>query len=120
LHGEERVDPVASLGLFRLVPTADPDDPRWDVALNHGIVIVRAESPADARIVAAQAETDALKLPSTAGHGSAAEFSSGFRDEKLYSCDEDVSGNYPVAGPRGLVAGRLGQTAERSRGEPFR
>lgn len=53
-----------SLKLFRLVPVAAPNDSNWDVAENMGEVVVRAFSPADARVVAAQAELDFTEINS--------------------------------------------------------
>ncbi|TCM58513.1 hypothetical protein C8J36_101416 [Rhizobium sp. PP-F2F-G48] len=41
------------LRLYRLVPSAGPGDPGWGNAPSQGEIVVRAESPADARIVAA-------------------------------------------------------------------
>lgn len=99
---------MPGLRIFRLTPTAEPDDPRWSVALNHGTIRVRAESPAEARVIAARAETDFLDLPGRAGHhGTTPELASAFRDEKLYSCDEDDSGEFPPEGPKGIVSGQL-------------
>jgi hypothetical protein len=38
--------------VFQPEPAAGADDPNWDRAPNHGTVLVRADSPADTRIVA--------------------------------------------------------------------
>ena len=91
--------------IFRLVPTATPDDPHWDRAPNHGVVVVRAASPADARIVASQAEDDFLESPAKPGDGVSTVFASAFRDDKLYSVEEDTSGAWPVVGDRAVVDG---------------
>lgn len=108
---------MPGLRIFRLTPTAEPDDPRWGVALNHGTILVRAESPAEARIVAARAETDFLNLPGKTGggHGTTSELASAFRDEKLYSADEDDSGEFPAEGPKGIVSGQLVRREEAER-----
>jgi len=37
---------MESLALYRLVPTARPDDSNWDRAPNRGEVVVRARSAA--------------------------------------------------------------------------
>jgi len=93
--------PDGKLKSFRLEPNTIPDDPRWDNAANHGVVRVRAFSPADARIVAAEAEIDFLDIDAKPGDGTTTDFASAFRDDKLYHVtleeDEDVNG------PRGLV-----------------
>jgi hypothetical protein len=100
---------MAALRIFRLTPTAAPDDPRWDIAINHGTILVRAESAAEARVVAAWSETDFLRLPTKMGgsHSSTPELASAFRDEKLYAVDEDDSGDFPAEGPKGIVSGQL-------------
>ena len=38
-----------TLGVYRLIPAAPPEDNGWDLAPNQGEVVVRAFSPADAR-----------------------------------------------------------------------
>ncbi|KJS17661.1 MAG: hypothetical protein VR78_05825 [Hoeflea sp. BRH_c9] len=84
------------------MPSARPDDPRWDNAPNHGEIRVRALSPADARIVAADAEVDFLDIDAKPGDGTTTDFASAFRDDKLYHVvldAEDGSG-----GPRGVIA----------------
>jgi len=91
--------------IFRLVPAAAPDDPHWDRAPSHGVVVVRAASPADARIVASQAEADFLERPAKPGDGVSTAFASAFRDDKLYSVEEDASGGWPVEGDRTVIEG---------------
>ena len=49
------------LNIYRLEPIAAPDDPRWDNAPGHGIIIVAARTPGDARIVAAARELDFMQ-----------------------------------------------------------
>ena len=83
--------------IYRLVPAAPPGDPGWDLSLNQGVVLVRAQSSGEARALAALAEasqrTNAFPLSTTQVIASA------FRDEKLYTVHEDTSGDYPDAGP---------------------
>ena len=88
------------LKIYRLIPSALPDDPRWDNAPGHGEVLVRALSPADARIVAAGAEIDFLDTGAKPGDGTTTDFASAFRDDKLYHV---VLESNVTAGPRGLV-----------------
>lgn len=92
-------------GIFRLEPAARPDDPNWDRAPNHGTVIVRADSPADARIVASSAETDFLERSTKPGDGVSTRFASAFRDDKLYAVMEDASGEWPTDGERAVLSG---------------
>ena len=104
LDTDARSDQVGGeLKLYRMVPSAEPDDPRWDNAPCHGEVRVRALSPADARIVAAEAEIDFLDIGAKPGDGTTTNFASAFRDDKLYHVVLDSEdGAY---GPRGLVSG---------------
>ena len=104
--GTLRSDPAnqniaGDLKIFRLEPNTRPDDPRWDNAPNHGTVRVRALSPADARIVAAEAEVDFLDTNAKPGDGTTTDFASAFRDDKLYHVTlENEDG---VSGPRGVI-----------------
>lgn len=91
--------------IFRLVPAAEPYDLNWDRAVNHGIVVVRAASPADARIVASEGEADFLESPAKPGDGVSTRFASAFRDDKLYSVEEDGSGRWSAEGEREVLDG---------------
>ncbi|APH70353.1 hypothetical protein [Aquibium oceanicum] len=93
--------------VFRLVPNAEADDPNWDRAPSHGIVVVRADSVADARIVASQAEADFPDDEAKPEHGVTTGFASAFRDEKLYNVFEDDSGRFAAAGERCVLDGRI-------------
>ena len=87
--------------IYRLVPTARPDDPNWGRATNQGEVIVRAVSSGDARIVAAYGEAAATTLEQPKGTTTLR--ASAFRDEKLYTVREDMGGNFPSEGPRKVL-----------------
>ncbi|MCY0093772.1 hypothetical protein [Hoeflea ulvae] len=93
--------PAGKLQIYRLEPNTRPDDPRWDNAPNHGAVRVRAFSPADARIVAAEAEVDFLDIDAKPGDGTTTDFASAFRDDKLYHVTLEEEGDVP--GERGLI-----------------
>jgi hypothetical protein len=93
------------LSLYRLIPIAGPDDTNWDRAPNRGEVVVRARSSGDARVVAAQAETE----DGRAGIFTTAVSASAFLDEKLYAVRDEASGRYPIDGPREVVEGFAGQ-----------
>lgn len=88
------------LSLYRLVPDAPAIDPNWDLAPSQGIVVVRAHSPADARIVAAEAELDFLDIAAKPGDGTSTKMASAFRDEKLYRVEEIED---DAEGERGIV-----------------
>ena len=84
---------------FRLTPVADPEDPNWDLAPNHGVVEVNALSPADARIVAAEAEVDFLDTNAAPADGTTTRHASAFRTDKLYA----VRRIGPAKGRRGMI-----------------
>lgn len=104
--------------IFRLVPAAEPGDPNWQRADNHGVVVVRAASPADARIVASEAEADFLESPAKPGDGVSTRFASAFRDDKLYSVEEDGSGRWPAEGDRAVLDGLESPGVVRSAATP--
>lgn len=90
------------LQVYRLIPSAAADDPRWDNAPNHGEVTVRARSPADARVAAAEAEVDFLDINAKPADGTSTDFASAFRDDKLYHAVlESADGG---SGPRGIIS----------------
>ncbi|OLP57275.1 hypothetical protein BJF92_06410 [Rhizobium rhizosphaerae] len=98
--------PDRPLYLYRLVPTAAPDYPRWDNAPSHGEVLVRAHSPADARITAAEAELDFTEIDAKPAEGTDTRMASAFRDEKLYTVIEaGEECGFAAAGARGVVQG---------------
>lgn len=98
---------MSTLRTYRLRPAADKIDPRWDLAPSQGEVIVRALSPADARLVAAAAEIDFPDVGAKPGDGVKTDFASAFRDEKRYHVVEDDSGDFDGEGERGVVAGNV-------------
>ena len=73
------------LHIFRLVPTAAPDDPRWQKAPSSGEVVVAARSSGDARIVAAGLELDFMEIDASPAEDVTTTNASAFRDEKLYT-----------------------------------
>ena len=96
---------MTGLSIFRLVPAAAPSDPRWDLAPWQGEVVVRARSPAAARIIAADFEADFPDANAKPGDGVKTDFASAFRDEKLYHAVEDRSGAFATHGEAGVLAG---------------
>ncbi|MFN0263971.1 hypothetical protein ACKTEK_08860 [Tepidamorphus sp. 3E244] len=91
--------------IYLLKPVAEANDPQWDLASNRGEVWVRAHSPADARVVASEAEIDFLDIDAKPAHGTTTEFASAFRNIKLYEALEWHGDEYPANGPREVVAG---------------
>lgn len=89
------------LALYRLIPAALPDDPNWDRAPNRGEVVVRARTSGDARVVAAQAESEEGR----AGLFTTTVRASAFLDEKLYAVRDEPEGRFSASGPRGVLAG---------------
>ncbi|MFP5076680.1 hypothetical protein ACLE20_05185 [Rhizobium sp. YIM 134829] len=95
------------LRLYRQVPVARAEDPRWDKAENQGEILVRAESPADARLVASEAELDFTEIDAKPAEGTDTRMASVFRDEKLYTVIEVEEAGHAETGPRGVVEGTV-------------
>lgn len=76
------------LNVYRLEPIAKPDDPRWANAPGHGIVVVAARTPGDARIVAAARELDFMEVDAAPAEDVTTANASAFRDDKLYTVIE--------------------------------
>ncbi len=88
------------MGLWTLERVADPDDPRWQDRLQFQRVIVRAASPAFARLVASTLDTPdrALQFGQQNPH-----LGSGFKDEKLYRVTPYRGDAYSAAGPEAVL-----------------
>ncbi|MDF0699684.1 hypothetical protein PYR71_24985 [Rhizobium sp. MC63] len=91
------------LNIYRLEPIAAPDDPRWDNAPGHGIVVVAARTPGDARIVAAARELDFMEVDAAPAEDVTTANASAFRDDKLYTVIEIDRDRRDVT--RGIVDG---------------
>lgn len=91
--------------IYRLVPSAPPQDPGWELALNHGEVVVRAHSTGEARAIAAleEASIRAHGLPPTTTQVVA----SAFRNALLYTVREDASGAFDDTGPVRVLRGEF-------------
>jgi hypothetical protein len=70
------------MSLWLIQPTADPDDPAWQGRPQWERVIVRAASPAFARVVARTLDTTKVAPEYGDEHP---HLGSGFADEKLYA-----------------------------------
>ncbi|MBW9062655.1 hypothetical protein JNB71_04940 [Rhizobium herbae] len=98
--------PKHRLKLYRLVPVAAATDPSWGNADYQGEVVVRAFSPADARVVAAQAELDFTEIDAAPAEGNSTRDASAFRNERLYTVVEiPEPQGLATDGPRGVVDG---------------
>jgi hypothetical protein len=96
------------LKLFRLKPSAPATDPGWSNAPSQGDIVVRAASPADARIVAAEAELDFTEIDAKPAEGTDTRMASVFRNEKLYTVvEEPISPALRNEGERGVVQGTV-------------
>lgn len=98
---------METLKIFRLIPVAEEADPRWDNAADQGEVIVRARSPADARLVASEAEDDFLEMDVAPADGNSTRTFSAFRDDKLYTVVEATTGPHSKEGDREVVEGNI-------------
>ena len=101
----ETYSPDEPLNVYRLEPIAAPDDPRWDNATNHGIVIVAARTAGDARIVAASRELDFVEIDAAPAEDVTTSNASAFRDDKLYTVVEIERGRSDLK--RGVLGGNV-------------
>ncbi|MEZ2126173.1 MULTISPECIES: hypothetical protein [unclassified Sinorhizobium] len=100
--------PIASgesLNVYRLEPIARADDPRWDNAQNHGVIIVAARTAGDARIVAAGRELDFMEVDAAPAEDVTTLNASSFRDDKLYKVTEIEHGRRDLE--RGVIEGTV-------------
>lgn len=88
--------------IYRLIPTARPDDPNWGRASCQGEVIVRARSSGEARAVAARAQAEAAGGSEDTTTQVTA---SAFYDSNLYGVRGDASDAFPPDGPVAVVGG---------------
>lgn len=88
------------MGLWVLEPVANSDDPRWQDRLQFRRVVVRAATPAFARLLAAPLDTP--ERPLQFGQQNA-QLGSGFKDEKLYRVVPYRGDAYPVEGPNAVL-----------------
>lgn len=93
------------LNIYRLVPVAAPDDPRWQNAPTQGEVIVAARTTGDAKIVAAGRELDFMEIDAAPADDVTTAPASAFRSEKLYTVIELERGRTDV--PRGIISGEI-------------
>ena len=77
-----------TLGIYKLLPIAAPNDQNWDIAPSRGNVVVAARTTGDARVVAAAFEVNFMRSNSAHGDDIAAMGASAFRNEKLYTVIE--------------------------------
>lgn len=97
--GDER------LNLYRLVPIAEADDPRWDNSPFQGEVVVAARSTGDARLVASSRELDYMEIDAKPAEGVTTSMASAFRSEKLYTVIEIDRDRMDLS--RGVVDGEI-------------
>ncbi len=93
------------LNVYRLVPIAAPNDPRWENAPPQGEVVVAARTAGDARIVAAGRELDFMDIDAAPAEDVTTAHASAFRSEKLYTVIEIEHGRTDVS--RGIVSGEI-------------
>ena len=85
------------LNVYRLEPIASGNDPRWDNAPSHGVVVVAARTAGDARIVAAGRELDFMEIDAAPAEGVTTSNASAFRDDKLYTVVEIEHGRLDLS-----------------------
>lgn len=92
--------------IYRLYPLAEPGASNWDIARNHGEVVVRAKTSGDARLVAAEAEVDLARRHDENDDINSIR-ASAFTNEKLYGVQQISDGGLDPQGERGLMEGNL-------------
>ncbi|WMT86369.1 hypothetical protein NO932_15830 [Pelagibacterium sp. 26DY04] len=92
------------MAVFRLYPLAEPGSSNWDIAQNHGEVLVRAKTSGDARLVAAEAEAQLARRHDENDDVYSIR-ASAFTDEKLYGVQKITDSGIDPEGERGLIAG---------------
>jgi hypothetical protein len=93
------------LNIYRLEPTAEADDPRWDNSPYQGVVVVAARTSGDARIVATERELDFMEIDSAPAEDVTTSNASAFRSEKLYTVIEVDHGRTDLK--RGVLKGEI-------------
>lgn len=93
------------LNIYRLVPLAEANDPRWDNSPYQGEVVVAARTTGDARIVAAERELDFMEIDSAPAEGVTTINASAFRSEKLYTVIEVDHARRDLR--RGVIEGEI-------------
>ncbi|KQW32076.1 hypothetical protein ASE36_07725 [Rhizobium sp. Root274] len=88
LAGNDGARPTEVLNVYRLVPIAEADDPRWDNSPFQGIVVVAARSSGDARLIAAARELDYMEIDAKPAEDVTTNMASAFRSDKLYTVIE--------------------------------
>ncbi|MHC1550873.1 hypothetical protein [Phyllobacterium sp. K27] len=94
-----------TLHVYRLVPTASPDDPRWENSPFQGEVVVVARTTGDARIVAAGRELDFMEVDAAPADDVTTFNASAFRDDKLYTVIKIESDRTDLT--RGVIIGDI-------------
>lgn len=93
------------LNVYRLEPSAAPDDPLWQNKPGHGVVVVAAPTAGDARIVATGRELDFMEIDAAPADDVSTVNASAFRDEKLYTVIEIEHGRQDLK--RGVIEGNV-------------
>ena len=94
------------MAIFRLYPLAEPHASNWDIAHNHGELVVRAKTSGDARLVAAEVEAE-LAHRHDENDDIYSIRASAFTNEKLYGVQQIIDSGIDPEGERGLVAGTI-------------
>ncbi len=90
--------------IYRLTPNPPQNEEAFELSRDQGMVIVRALSTGDARLVAAEAEAAA------SGHSGKLDTqlsASAFMDPTLYSVQRLDGSEFPSSGERQMLAGAL-------------
>lgn len=98
--------------LWSIEASAVAEDSRWLDFPIWADVVVRASSPAQARLVAAAMEAGEIGDATTQGNETLA-FRSAFQDEKLYQVRRVELSGTPDDGPEAVLSARLARPARK-------
>lgn len=98
--------------LWSLEASAVAEDSRWQDFPIWADVVVRAVSPAQARLLAAVMEAGEIGDATTQGNETLS-FRSAFQDEKLYQVRRVHLTGTPDDGPNGVLSARLARPARK-------
>jgi hypothetical protein len=93
------------LNVYRLIPVAAEDDPRWQNTSGREEIVVAARTTGDARIVASSQELDFMEIDAAPAEGTTTNEASQFRSEKLYTVVRIESGRTDLE--RGVLQGNI-------------
>ncbi len=91
--------------IYRLIPVAGPEDPNWSLSPCQGEVGGAREEQRRCADCRDGGRSRFSRKRAKPAEGVSTASASAFRNEKLYTVIEDISGQYPGEGPRAVLSG---------------